>query len=197
MISVTDETGTTTANILNGSNGTDGINGSNGIDGINGNDGFSPTATVTPTDNGAEISIIDKNGTTVAEVLHGKNGVNGENGSDGLSAYEIAVKNGFAGLEQEWLDSIKGEQGEKGESGENGSDGKSAYELAVANGYNGTESEWLESLKGKDGTSNITVIDSELSDTSENPVQNKAIKKYVDDIVGDINSILATIVEVK
>ena len=26
----------------------------------------------------------------------------------GLSAYEIAVKNGFEGTEQEWLDSLKG-----------------------------------------------------------------------------------------
>ena len=30
-------------------------------------------------------------------------------GKDGLSAYEVAVKNGFAGTEQEWLESLKGE----------------------------------------------------------------------------------------
>lgn len=30
-------------------------------------------------------------------------------GENGLSAYEIAVKNGFEGSEQEWLDSLKGE----------------------------------------------------------------------------------------
>lgn len=30
-------------------------------------------------------------------------------GENGLSAYEIAVKNGFQGSEQEWLDSLKGE----------------------------------------------------------------------------------------
>lgn len=32
-------------------------------------------------------------------------------GKDGLSAYEIAVKNGFEGSEQEWLDSLKGKDG--------------------------------------------------------------------------------------
>ncbi len=52
------------------------------------------------------------------------------------SAYDIAVKNGFVGTEQEWLLSLKG---------------KSAYELAVENGFVGTEQDWLESLKGDDG----------------------------------------------
>lgn len=43
-----------------------------------------------------------------------------------LSAYDIAVKNGFEGTEQEWLDSLKGdkgETGEKGSKGDNGNDG--------------------------------------------------------------------------
>lgn len=31
----------------------------------------------------------------------------GGTGKDGLSAYEIAVKNGFEGSEQEWLDSLQ------------------------------------------------------------------------------------------
>ena len=33
-------------------------------------------------------------------------GVQGETGTDGKSAYDIAVKNGFTGTEQEWLDSL-------------------------------------------------------------------------------------------
>lgn len=33
----------------------------------------------------------------------------GQRGKQGLSAYEIAVKNGFIGTEQEWLDSLKAE----------------------------------------------------------------------------------------
>lgn len=35
-------------------------------------------------------------------------------GADGLSAYEIAVKNGFKGTEEEWLDSLQGETPVKG-----------------------------------------------------------------------------------
>ena len=52
------------------------------------------------------------------------------------SAYDIAVKNGFVGTEEDWLNSLRG---------------KSAYELAVDNGFVGTEEDWLKSLKGVDG----------------------------------------------
>ncbi len=34
-------------------------------------------------------------------------GKDGKDGKDGLSAYDIAVKNGFVGTEQEWLESLK------------------------------------------------------------------------------------------
>ena len=53
-------------------------------------------------------------------------GDKGDKGQDGLSAYQIAVKNGFKGSEQEWLQSLKGQkgdsitgpQGPKGEKGD-------------------------------------------------------------------------------
>lgn len=41
----------------------------------------------------------------------------------GLSAYEIAVKNGYSGTEEEWLASLKGEQGIQGIQGEQGIQG--------------------------------------------------------------------------
>lgn len=47
----------------------------------------------------------------------------------------------------DWLATIKGE------NGKDGKDGKSAYEIAVANGFKGTEKEWLDSLKGANGSS--------------------------------------------
>ena len=68
------------------------------------------------------------------------------------SAYEIAVKNGFTGTEQEWLLSLRGE---------------SAYEIAVKNGFTGTEQEWLLSLQGQNGkdaeTQNIDTYQAYLS----------------------------------
>ena len=58
-ISITDKSGTTTANVTNGTDGQDGQPGA---------DGFSPIATVTQQGLNADISITDKNGTTTATV---------------------------------------------------------------------------------------------------------------------------------
>ena len=50
--------------------------------------------------------------------------INGSSGgADGKSAYEIAVENGFVGTEQEWLESLKGEEGKQGPPGEQGPKG--------------------------------------------------------------------------
>jgi hypothetical protein len=71
----------------------------------------------------------------------GDDGRDGRDGADGASAYEIAVENGFDGTEQEWLDSLQGEDATlTGES------------CAVENGFDGTEQEWLDSLQGEDAT---------------------------------------------
>lgn len=49
-------------------------------------------------------------------------------GTVGKSAYEIAVKNGFIGTEQEWLSSL------------------TTYDLAKKYGFTGTEAEWVNKL---------------------------------------------------
>lgn len=71
---------------------------------------------------------------------------NVQEGLRGLSAYEIAVKHGYQGTEEEWIKSLTPKGGAGG-----GGNGKSAYELAVQDGYQGTLQEWLKSLVGKDG----------------------------------------------
>lgn len=73
----------------------------------------------------------------------GTNGADGQDGVDGKSAYEIAVINGFAGTQTEWLLSLKGDDGEKGDNGANGQDG--------ADGLDGDQGP-----KGDDGN---TIID--------------------------------------
>lgn len=78
---------------------------------------------------------------------------------DGLSAYEVAVKHGFVGTEQEWLDSLEGQSGVDGNDGASGSDGLSAYEIAVINGFVGTELEWLNSIVGADGPPGADGVD--------------------------------------
>ncbi len=66
----------------------------------------------------------------------------------GPSAYDSAVTNGFQGTVQDFLDSLKGEDGDDGLPGING---RSAYELAVGLGFEGDEATWILSLKGDKG----------------------------------------------
>lgn len=47
----------------------------------------------------------------------GPRGQPGIKGDPGLSAYQVAVANGFAGSQAEWLASLKGEKGDRGETG--------------------------------------------------------------------------------
>ena len=73
----------------------------------------------------------------------------------GPSAYDSAVTNGFQGTVQDFLDSLKGEDGDDGLPGVNGSHGLSAYEIAQEAGFTGTEAEWLASLVGTPGQDGI------------------------------------------
>ena len=104
---------------VNGANGKDGVNGKDGKDGkdgtngVNGHDGLTPTITISDDNywiiNGVKTSI-------KAKGEDGKDGNDGKDGVNGKSAYELAVKNGFVGSEQDWLNSLKGESGSQGSS---------------------------------------------------------------------------------
>lgn len=78
-ITITDKSGTTTAQI------------SDGVNGAPGDDGFSPTATVTQTQTGATISITDKQGTTTANISNGQDGSPGHPGTDGTDGVSPTV----------------------------------------------------------------------------------------------------------
>jgi hypothetical protein len=51
-------------------------------------------------------------------------GPQGRPGQDGKSAYQIAVDDGFVGTEEEWLESLKGQDGQDGAPGLPGQDGQ-------------------------------------------------------------------------
>jgi hypothetical protein len=65
-------------------------------------------------------------------------------GDPGESAYEVAVRNGFVGSENDWIAWLKGEGGDPGDSD---------YDVAVAHGFAGNELVWLVSLIGQPGES--------------------------------------------
>ena len=76
-----------------------------------------------------------------------------ESGADGKSAYEVAVDNGFVGTEQEFIESLKGEQGPQGPMGPQGPRGYSAYNAwkTLEGNENGTVEEFIEALRGEIG----------------------------------------------
>lgn len=96
-------------------------------------------------------------------------------GQPGDSAYVEAVKNGFVGTEQEWLNSLKGEKGDNGEKGDVGEQGiqgvkgdkgdqgiqgpiglTGAQGAAGTNGTNGVDGiDGVQGLQGIAGTNGI------------------------------------------
>lgn len=72
---------------------------------------------------------------------------------EGASAYEIAVKHGYEGTEEEWLESLRGDIGPIG---------KSAYQSAVDNGFEGTEAEWVYLMTK--ASRDMTIVETELED---------------------------------
>lgn len=67
-------------------------------------------------------SVLDKLGESEGSLMFngikiGLTGDKGQDGMDGKSAYAIAVERGFAGTENEWLNSLKGEKGAAGPDG--------------------------------------------------------------------------------
>ena len=67
--------------------------------------------------NNAKILIINSKGEIIDEYEYPEESLIGGKGE---SAYELAVRAGFTGTEEEWLESLKGEKGEPGESGMGG-----------------------------------------------------------------------------
>lgn len=96
-----------------------------GSGGKDGKDGFSPIANVTQTDDGAVITITDKEGTTTATIrngVDGKDGIDGKNGQDGQNGKNgVDGKDGYTPVKG--VDYFDGKDGQNGKDGMNGQNG--------------------------------------------------------------------------
>lgn len=91
-----------------------GLTGAKGDKGDKGDDGVSPVLSYETTDTGVTVTMIDANNThtfSLSNGVDGTDGVDGVDGNNGKSAYEIAVDNGFEGTTEEFLQSLKGQDG--------------------------------------------------------------------------------------
>lgn len=152
-------------------NGTWKNNGS--ISGIAGEDGYSPTAEVTKSGTVSTFTVTDKKGTTTVEI---HDGTDGQNGVDGLTP-NITIGT-----------VTTGEEGSAASAKIVGTSPELILNLTIPRGNTGAAGR-----DGKDGSDAVITIDSAMSDTSENAVQNKVIKAYIDGIVGDIDTAIGEI----
>ncbi len=95
----------------------------------------------------------------------------GRNGQNGESAYEIALRHGFDGTEEEWLASLAGKDGNDGADGQDGKDG--------ADGEDGKDGEdGTDGADGKDGEDAEVAIPD--SDRAYNMALLSAVSIYCD-----------------
>ena len=143
-------------------------------------------------------------------------GADGKDGSDGKSAYEVWLSLGNSGTETDFISSIKGEkgdkgeqglqgiQGEKGEQGEKGSDGQDGFSPVITV-FENTETSYKLLITDKNSsftTPNLktsggsVTVDDSLSDSSENPVQNKVISGEISSLwnqMSTLNDLISSI----
>ena len=128
---------------------------------------------------------VTKYGSNETPVKVQANVLEGLKGKDGLNNYQLAVKHGYQGTEEQFAKDIipksnyeraKELQGFEGTEEEylqslHGAPGESIYDIAVRRGFVGSEQVYLESQKGKDGKDAYQVY---LETTTDNPKLTKA-----------------------
>ena len=111
-----------------GESGSAGADGKDGKDGKNGKDGSSCTAKALKDGKGYKIVCGGDSVGVVMSGAEGAQGIKGDSGAAGaagLSAYEIAKAGGYAGTEEQWIESLKGDPGDPGVKGDSGVAGTS------------------------------------------------------------------------
>lgn len=130
----------------------------------------------------------------------GEKGIQGEKGEQGLQG--VQGEKGDRG--EQGLQGIQGEKGEKGDTGEKGSDGADGFSPSITVSEN-TETSYKLLITDKNSsftTPNLktsggsVTVDDSLSDSSENPVQNKVISGEISSLwnqMSTLNDLISSI----
>ena len=158
----------------------DGVDGADGQDGADGEDGFSPIITTNKVEKTTTITIVDATGIKYATVL---------DGVDGKTITNITI-NSQNHVIVTYSDETTSDAGElivqSAVMSVNGQTGDVELELpdVVNVGANLTYNSQTNTLSAD---AQSIDVDSEISSTSENPVQNKVIKSALDDKVDKVS----------
>ena len=98
--------------------------------------------------------------------LPGTPGKNGVDGKDGKSAYQIAVAQGFAGSEADWLASLKGEKGDKGDAGGSAGQAKASESARIPVTVTGSTA--TMSINFSRPFADIPTVNTDVEDPSSN-----------------------------
>ncbi|MGN0677099.1 MAG: hypothetical protein ACI4K5_05080, partial [Ruminococcus sp.] len=170
-----------------GDKGDTGTKGSDGADGKDGSDGKSAY----------EVWLSLGNSGTETDFINSIKGEKGDRGEQGLQG--IQGEKGDKGEQ-----GLQGIQGEKGEQGEKGSDGQDGFSPAITVSEN-TETSYKLLITDKNSsftTPNLrtsggsVTVDDSLSDSSENPVQNKVISGEISSLwsqMSTLNDLISSI----
>lgn len=179
-----------------GEQGLQGIQGENGKDGVDGQNGKSAY----------ETWMLLGNSGTESDFIASLKGELGEQGLQGLRGEK--GETGLAGEKGDKGD--VGEQGLQGLQGEKGTDGidgfspkievcentETSYKLLITNRNSTFESPNLKGQNGVSGGNCDITVDAELSGTSENPVQNKAVFSEISTLqnqISNLNNLITSI----
>lgn len=113
------------------------------------------------------------------------------------------MNQGNIGTETDFLNSLKGEKGETGERGADGSNGidgisptitvaentSNSYILTISDVNGSFDTPNLKGQNGTSGSGTSITVDTELSETSENPVQNKIVTQNFSTIQNEITKL--------
>lgn len=167
-----------TANVIEGLRGEKGEKGERGEKGEKGDQGLQGIQG----EQGIQ-GIQGERGADGAKGDQGERGLTGERGADGADAYQVAVRNGYQGSEQDWLNSLKGERGERGEDGAPGIQGEKG--LQGERGADGRDGE-----RGADGAPGKSAYQSYLDTTTDDP---KLTESEWADTIGSFANLIHTI----
>ena len=153
-----------------GEQGERGLQGLQGARGLQGERGL-PGADGAKGDKGeqGERGLTGAKGDKGSDGLDGKDGLpgaKGVDGKDGKSAYQIAVAQGFAGSEADWLASLKGEKGDKGDAGGSAGQAKASESARIPVTLTGSTA--TMSINFSSPFADIPTVNTDVEDPSGN-----------------------------